>query len=139
MARECPLCNSSNTGASVKRHKDYTPDRGRLDIDYNRCHACGAAWDTHDYPREDVTEIHDVRRGDGNLQAWGELPSPQCRHCQSLDVKWLYEEGRWHQPGVGILRYECKACGQIWQEMARDADGKRVARRVWRYGRAVDK
>lgn len=131
--RKCPLCQSTNTGASVKQHRQYT-ERGRLDIDYNRCHTCGAAWDSYDYPREDVTEIHDVRRGDGNLLAWGDLPSPRCRHCRGLDVKWLYEEGRWHAPGVGILRYECSRCGQIWQEMVRDTDGTRVARRVFRRG-----
>jgi hypothetical protein len=135
MARLCPICGSDKTGASPMSHKNYIPDRGRLDIDYNRCQACHGAWETHHYVREDVTEIKAVRRGDGNLLAWGHLPPPQCKHCQSLNVRWLYEEGRWRDPGVGILRYECNACGEIWQEMARDDDGRRVARRTWRAGR----
>jgi hypothetical protein len=135
MARECPVCGSDKTGASARSHKNYT-ERGRLDIDYNRCNVCHAAWDTYDYVREDVIEIKDIRRGNGNRVAWGDLPEPQCKCCKSHDVRWLYEDGRWHQPGVGILRYECPHCGEIWLEMARDEDGKRVARRVWRYGHA---
>jgi len=134
MTRLCPLCQSPKTGASAQSWKNYT-ERGRLDIDYNRCHDCGAAWETHDYVREDVIEIKETRRGDGNRAAWGDLPPPLCQGCQSSDVKWLYEDGRWRQPGVGILRYECQACGEIWQEMARDDDGRRVARRVYRAGR----
>jgi hypothetical protein len=138
MERLCPICQSSNNGASPKSHKNYG-ERGRLDIDYNRCDDCGAAWDTHHYVREDVIEVKEIRRGDGNRIEWGALPPPQCKNCQSLDVKWMYEDGRWREPGVGILRYQCNACSEIWQEMARDEDGKRVARRVWRRGQTSDK
>lgn len=133
MTRLCPICQSSNTGASPKSWKNYG-ERGRLDIDYNRCDDCRAAWDTHHYVREDMIEIHEIRRGDGNRIEWGEMPPPQCKHCQSLAVKWLYEDGRWREPGVGILRYQCQHCGEVWQEMARDEDGRRVARRVWQRG-----
>lgn len=129
--RPCPVCQSENTGRSVKWHKQYT-DRGRLDIDYCRCYDCHAAWDEWDYVREDVIEIHDARRGDGNRIEWGELPPRQCPGCKSADVRWLYSDGPWHRAGTEILRYECQSCRLIWQEMVQEDDGKRLFRRVWR-------
>lgn len=136
MVHLCPVCGSSKTGGSPKSHKNYG-ERGRLDIDYNRCDDCHAAWDSYHYVRENVIEFKEIRRGDGNKADWGDLPAPHCRHCQSVAVRWLYDEGRWREYGTTILRYECEACGEIWQEMARDENGTRVARRVWRKGRGI--
>lgn len=138
MVRPCPLCSSANTGGSPKSLKNST-DRGRLDIDYVRCDDCGAAWDSWHYIREDVIEVKAVRRGNGNLVEWGDLPGPTCKNCHSSDVKWLYSEGPWHRPGVSIQRYTCRGCGQIWQEMVREETGERVAHRVWQRGQKIDK
>jgi hypothetical protein len=137
MTRICPICGSEKIGGSPKRWKDYTPDRGRLDIDYMRCDVCRAAWDSYHYVREDVYESHDLRRGDGNRPAWGDLPPRTCTRCKGLDVKWLWSDGPWHGPETEILRYECRACGEIWQEVVNESDGKRLFRRVWRQGHDV--
>lgn len=131
--RTCPLCQSANTGASVIEHKRYTPDRGRLDIDYVVCHDCKTSWHLWQYIREDVDEIKEIRRGDGNRPAWGDRALRVCPRCKTVDhVQYEGHDGQWRFLEVEILRYSCDTCGTIWQEMTRISDGTRVGWRLWR-------
>lgn len=89
--------------------------------------------------REDVEETTAIRLATGNLQAWGDLPPRTCKHCQSDDVTYIQHDGNWRGWEHEILRYECRTCGEIWQEMTAVIDGKRLFRRVWRPGSSVNK
>lgn len=133
MARICPICGSDKTGGYPKQHKQYT-ERGRLDVDDWYCHNCESRWEIWEYIREDVTEIKAIRLANGNMQAWGNMPPRECKCCKSQDVAYVQRDGNWHGWETEILRYECKQCGEIWQEMAQVADGKRVSRRLFRPG-----
>lgn len=137
MARLCPVCQSPDTGGYPKRHKQYTADRGRLDIDDWYCHACKSRWEIWEYPREGATEIKDVRLANGNRQAWGDLPMRTCPNCKGDLVTYVQHDGPWRGWGDETLRFECQTCGEIWQEMVRVEDGRRLARRLWRKGRTL--
>lgn len=136
MSQLCPVCGSSVTGGSPKSHKNYTSDRGRLDIDFNRCHVCHAFWDEYHYVKEGVTEIHDVHVKDGRL--WIDSAAQGdpilCHFCQSGTVMFEQDDGPWrNQYNVRQLRYECTACKGLWVAMTR-TDGDVLATRVWRKG-----
>lgn len=134
MARLCPVCGSADkTFAHPKRHKEYT-ERGRLDVDDWYCHICKARWELWDYIREGVGEIKAVRLGNGNRQAWPDRSPSVCLGCRSERVAFVQCDGPWRGWANETLRYQCEACGEIWQEMVRIEDGCRLARRLWRQG-----
>lgn len=136
MSQSCPVCGSSVTGGSPKSHKNYTADHGRLDIDFNRCHACMSFWDEYHYVREERHEIHDVHVKDGRSWINGAAQGDPitCLHCRSTNVMFLQDDGPWrNQYDVRQRRYECKACDAIWVAMTH-TDGAVVGTRIWRKG-----
>lgn len=138
MPRLCPVCGSADTGGYPKRHKDYTPDRGRLDIDAWTCHACKARWEIWAYVREGVEENHDIRLKDG--RAWSvdqgvQGDAPVCPYCKGA-AEFVQSDGRWHRGGANLLRYRCPGCWAIWQWIVDDA-GTRLFKRLWRQGQSI--
>lgn len=136
MSRLCPVCGSSDTGGTPLRQKQYT-DRGRMDTDAWYCHQCKSRWTIYDYVREDVEEIKDVRLANGDRQAWSERRPPTCLGCKSEHATFIQHDGPWRGWETETLRYQCAACGEIWQEMVRVEDGSRLARRLWRKGQIL--
>jgi hypothetical protein len=129
--RLCPLCQSPDTGGYPKTR--LYVERGRVDIDDGRCHACGASFEVWYYTREDMIEYHMIRRPDGSRETWTDLPPRQCRLCKSANVRYVGHDGFAYRRDVHveILRYECAACAAVWLEYAQIDDGKRMFWRLW--------
>jgi len=138
MTQLCPVCGVPvRFGGSPKSHKNYTSDRGRSDIDFNRCLSCFAYWDQYHYVKEGITEIKFVHLKDGRHWVDGEAVGAPilCPFCHSDDVWFEHDDGAWrNQHAVRQLRYECKACNGMWVAMTRLEDRVVLATRVWRKG-----